>query len=673
MIRHCPHCDIILLEYEWQTGACVCCHGPLSDPVPAEPSPGEVPPPAPPAPPKRNRNVLWLRGAVIASLIIVAVSSWRFSRPTDRKDAPRQDERAEVVPVPSGDTVGVKDTRAGQKKTEEPKPRPNPEPVKEPPRRTTEGGKPPEETTRQKTPPLDKELAIAFAAEILTATNILAEKYYRELDGDQLIVWAIRGLFQGVREPLPPALEQRLRKKPREGLDRLDLLVDAREMLGSRQELVAPRDADLALQSIFRRLDPYTTLLDADAMTRMSLQQNGGRVGELGLLVRRQQQGEAVEVVTPYKDGPAYKAGIRAGDVITRVRLLDGLDGKALAVPEEIAPGTLLEGPEGRAFWGPLGSRVEVSVSPRGGDRPQVYSLTRARVKKEKLLGIRRRADDSWDHLLDPKKGIYYIRITDFHGPETGKELDLLLKGFGQPKLKGLVLDLRFSGSGLIQTAFDVADLFIPNGLIVEFRSRNLQGGKGRWMSRGKGSHTSVPLVCLINAETGTCTEIVAAALQDLQRARIVGERTSGKASAQNYFAIERGTLRITTSSAYRPNGKPLDRMLAQERAPDKEGVLVPATPSEDWGVTPDRALEVFLSEEERSALRERLRALVRLSRPSPEEQEPRGFRDRQLEKARDLLQGDAKECIRRLPLPPEGDAPRPHRRSPEIQPPHKE
>lgn len=630
MFHRCPQCEIILLEEEWQTGVCVSCLGPLADPAPAEP-----PPQDPPAPPKRNTRFLWLGGAVLALLALAAFAAWHFTRPlqTNRSDEPGP--AAEVVPAPPADTPEQKDSHSRPPQRTEPIPQPAPESTGQSPRQTADKTTPPETAANEQPQLSDKEKAIAFAAEITSATDTLAKKYHRQLDEEQLIAWAIQGLFEAAREPLPPALEQRMQKKaPQEWLDHLHLLADARAALGSRKDLAAPRDADAALRAIFRRLDPHTTLLDADAMTRLSLIQNGGKVGELGLLVRRLPGTPSVEVVTPYWDGPAYRAGIRAGDRITNVRVLDDGDGQALQAPREIAPATLAEEEGGRASWGPLGSRVAVTVRQPGSDQLQVHTLVRARVKKEKVVGIKRRADDSWEHLLDPDRGIYYVRLTDFHGPETARELSLLLKGFTQPKLRGLVLDLRFSGSGLIQTAFDVADLFIPNGLIVEFRSRNLQNGKGRWMSTGKGSHTRLPMVCLVNTETGTCTEIVAAALQDHKRARIVGERTSGKASAQNYFPTQRGTLRITTSWAYRPNGKPLNRAMNPVATPDGSSRFVPSDRSEEWGVTPDKGYIIPLLEAERTALRKRLLDSVRLSRRDPAGKEAEHFRDWQLEKA---------------------------------------
>lgn len=638
MIHRCPHCDIIHLDEEWKTGLCVSCQGPLQEAIQTEPS-TEPPPETMPEPSRRPFSAFWLLGSALVVLLIVAALSWHFSQPRNSENTDEHVAKADTKTLPE-----QKLDQPDQVPQPEVKTQPTPAPVKEPPRPPSDEKQPPEAPSKEKPQLLDKEMAIDFAVEIMTATDILSRKYYRELDEDKLIEWAIRGLFEAAKEKLPPALERSLRKtKPEEGRNHLDLIVGAREMLGPRKELIAPRDADAALQAIFRRLDPYTTLLTPEAMTRLNLAQNGSKVAELGLLVRRLPQSETAEVVTPYKDGPAYKAGLRAGDTITRVRLLDGPDGQPLKAPEEIPPGKLSEEDAECASWGRPGSRVEVTFRQLGSDQLQVVTLVRSKVKKEKVLGFRRKTDDSWDHVLDATKGIYYVRLSDFHGPETARELDLLLKGFTQPKMQGLVLDLRFTGGGLIQTAFDVADVFVPKGLIVEFRSRNLQDGKGRWMSRGKPSHPSVPMVCLINSDTGTCTEVVAAALQDHQRARIVGERTSGKASAQNYFPTNRGTLRVTTSCAHRPNGKPLERFLARENAIDKAGPFVPSPLSDEWGVTPDGGLDVPLSEGERNAVRERFLALSRLSRRSPAEGTVETFRDRQLEKARDALQRDVK------------------------------
>lgn len=602
MVRRCPVCQVILLEVEWQAGHCTACSAPLTEGIATEqPSPEPTVPPTQPGLVRRGLEALTLLalGSVLTLLVVGT------GRPEQGDPAPgptpEAPARPEVVAQVRPPVVLP----------------PAPELVKEPPHEVVPAPQPPAVVVRPQPQPLGKDKASTFAREITTATEILARKHFRELDEDQLSVWAIRGLYEAAQERIPPELEALFGQ---EGLQRSDLLIEARSLLGDRAELTSPRDTEIGLRAICRRLDPHTIYMDAAAMTRLSVLQNSSKVGELGVVVRRQPGSNRVEVVTPYKDSSAYKAGIRAGDLLTRVRLLDDQAGRPLEQPEELDPSLLAED-DGSAAWGALGSWVEVTVQTPGAEQPRTYVLTRDRVKKERLLGVKRRDDDTWDHVLDAERGIYYVRLTDFHSPDTARALDVLLKSFTQPKLQGLVLDLRFTGSGLIQSAFDVADLFVPNGLIVEFRSRNLLNGKGNWQSRGKAPHAKLPIVCLVNGDAGTCTEIVAAALQDHQRAEIVGERTGGKASAQNYYPLAHGTLRITTSHAYRPSGKPLDWTAAGD-GPDA------------WGVTPDAGCLVPLAAEERTALRERFADALRLSRGEP----AKAVRDRQLERALESL-----------------------------------
>ncbi len=165
---------------------------------------------------------------------------------------------------------------------------------------------------------------------------------------------------------------------------------------------------------------------------------------------------------------------------------------------------------------------------------------------------------------------------------------------------------------------------FQLSGLITEFRWRNQ--GTGPRQGKSQGSHLRFPMACLINSSSGTCTEIVAACLQDHQRARIVGERTAGKASLQGYFPVQRGTMRITTSHAYRPAGNPLDRTMALADQPDA------------WGVTPDSGCTVDLPQAERDNLREHLAGLQIILPPDSQKKVIRESGESSIEKALEYL-----------------------------------
>jgi C-terminal peptidase prc len=477
----------------------------------------------------------------------------------------------------------------------------------------------------------DSALATDFAIQISQATGLLAAKYHRELDQNQLMIWAVDGLYRTTARNMPDAIERRLREiGTLKEIDRFTLLADARAALGDRPDLADHKDVTAALKDVFSHLDEHTVVLDSDAMARLRWAQNNAGLGEIGVQVRRRPNSGAVEVLTPYKDGPAYKEGIQSADVITQLKVLDGPDGMPLAEPVAVATDTLTEDDLDHVLRGRPKTRIELAIRRPSQDKPLAFVVSRAWVKKEKLLGVKRQNDDTWDHLLDPTLGIYYVRLLDFQGPETAKELDRLLADFEKQKLGGLVLDLRFAGSGLIQTAADIADLFIDKGVIVEFHKRG--SGLGPWKKSSRPGHLQFPMACLVNAETGACTEIVAACLQDHERAVIVGERTAGKASAQNYFPFDGGTLRITTSFAYRPSGLPLDKSQATPESPHV------------WGVTPDSGLAVPLAPEARAALRENLLHQWIISpKDGPQKDTQPAFKDVQLERALEFLREKGK------------------------------
>jgi len=509
----------------------------------------------------------------------------------------------------------VKEEKAAPKNEEKDVPRqPEPEPKSAP-------GEP-KVVLPKVEPPIEKKpleklnigLAAAFASKILRANEIITRKYHRDRNKVVLGVSAIRGLYAAAQVEIPAPIEKRIQQIQAD--DQIaGLLVDARVEFGSRPEFADPRDVEAALRHVCRQLDAHSALMDAHAMERLRWQQNTTKLSEIGILTRRQ-PGGAVEVRLAYKDGPAFRAGVRAGDVITHFKPHE----RGEAEPRTIPAAALSEDELERLLWGPTNSVVSLVLERPAIAEPLELEISRGLVKKEKLLGAARNFDDSWEFIIDDKRGFYYVRVVDFQDRNVVTELDELLTR-EKDRIKGLVLDLRFADGGLIETATRLADLFVDERLIVEFRWRD--EGVGRTNGTRKGTHQHFPMACLVDTTSGACTEIVAACLQDHRRAAIVGERTSGNSSVQNYFPFEQYTLRLTTSHAYRPSGKSLSKNSGGE-------------PGDEWGVTPDLHYRLALSKNERDSLRQHLFELQLPTRDLPDTHGE--FEDRQLEGARDYL-----------------------------------
>jgi carboxyl-terminal processing protease len=200
---------------------------------------------------------------------------------------------------------------------------------------------------------------------------------------------------------------------------------------------------------------------------------------------------------------------------------------------------------------------------------------------------------------------------------------------------RGLILDLRNNPGGLLESAQQICDLFVPAGaVIVTTRGRNAVE-RERYVASGDGPYQHLPLVVLVNKQSASASEIVAACLQDHERAKIVGERTFGKGTVQNVIPLEAGksSLKLTIATYWRPNGKNIHWMKSSKD-------------SDEWGVKPDARCEVKLDPQQTSGLldgrRKRDGAAAAEPQPSastspPETEAPFGF-DPQLERAIEVL-----------------------------------
>ena len=290
-----------------------------------------------------------------------------------------------------------------------------------------------------------------------------------------------------------------------------------------------------AIPGMLRTLDPHSNFFDPKAYQAMRDDQRGRYYG-VGMTVG-QRDGKVI-VMAPFGGSPAYRAGLRPGDVILEVndKKTDGLGTPEVA--------DLLRGPRG--------TKVTVIVGREGNDQPVTVSLIRDEIPRPSVpLAF-------W-----LKPGIAYVQITQF-GETTSKELDEKLKRMGEKDVKGLVLDLRGNPGGLLNEGVDVAGHFLRKGeTVVSHRGRSAASGSPNknYQTRTDGTGKDYPVVVLVNRSSASAAEIVSGALQDHDRGWILGEPTFGKGLVQTVFPLSENTaLALTTAHYYTPSGRLIQR-----------------------------------------------------------------------------------------------------------------
>jgi C-terminal peptidase prc len=246
--------------------------------------------------------------------------------------------------------------------------------------------------------------------------------------------------------------------------------------------------------------------------------------------------------------------------------------------------------------------------------------------------------------MIDEKNKVGYIRLTGFieyardevarfpelRGKGTAAELEAAIDALKKEGMKSLVLDLRFNGGGYLTSAEKICELFVGREKIVSIRPRPGSTAGDPEVYRGKrNGDKNYKLVVLVNGESASASEIVAACLQDHERAIVMGEKSYGKGSVQQMleFRPTGGIIKLTIARYYPPSDRNIDKIAAEQDSPGKE-----------WGVTPDRGFEVKLTREESADLYELLHDLERIMPASGERKQLAEDKDRQLKSALDYL-----------------------------------
>lgn len=304
-----------------------------------------------------------------------------------------------------------------------------------------------------------------------------------------------------------------------------------------------------SINAMLSSLDPYTTYIPESDMDDFKFQTTG-EYGGIGSLIRR--SGNHVIIADPYDGFPAAKSGIRAGDKILKV---DGEPAGQMAID---AVSDKLKGKPG--------TNLKLTVERYGEDKPLDFSLVREKISIRNV---------PYYGMIDAQTG--YIRITNFT-TGAGKEVENALKSLQRiHNMKSLVLDLRSNPGGLLIEAVRICNLFIGKGEMIVNTRGKVKQWDSEYITQQEPVNTEIPLVVLINRASASASEIVAGALQDLDRAVIVGQRTFGKGLVQTSRPLKyNAQLKVTTAKYYIPSGRCIQALDYSNRNDDGSVGVIP-------------------------------------------------------------------------------------------------
>lgn len=282
-----------------------------------------------------------------------------------------------------------------------------------------------------------------------------------------------------------------------------------------------------AINGMLNSLDPHSAYLEDDDFADLQ-EHTSGKFGGLGIEIS--QEDGLILIVSPIDDTPAQKAGIKAGDLIVTI---NGEAVMGLSLNEAV-----------EKMRGPIGSDISLEIRRKNVKELLSFTLTRAEIK---VASVR---TEMFGHHIG------YVRITQFQ-ENTGKDLAQRLQQWRDgDQLNGIILDLRNNPGGVLDAAAEVVDAFISDGLIVYTEGRT-PNSKMSYSATSATAAGDVPVVVLINAGSASASEIVAGALQDHQRAVIVGTQSFGKGSVQSILPLtETSAVKLTTARYFTPNGR---------------------------------------------------------------------------------------------------------------------
>ncbi|RMF06306.1 MAG: S41 family peptidase [Candidatus Neomarinimicrobiota bacterium] len=328
------------------------------------------------------------------------------------------------------------------------------------------------------------------------------------------------------------------------------------------------------IHNIVSEMDPYTVFMEESEQDGLKLLTNGS-YGGVGIQIGKQ-DGE-LTVIAPMEDSPASRAGILSGDVIVKI---DSLETEGMTLNKASS-----------LIRGPRGSKVVLTIRRRHLDTPLVFSLTRDKIVIN---------DVALAEEVEP--GLLYIRLTRF-SRNAPAEMKSALQALVNSRTQGIILDLRDNPGGLLKSAIDILDYFIPKGETLLYTKGRVRNANRSYLSEHDPIVPErVKVAVLINGGSASASEIVAGAIQDLDRGLIIGQTSFGKGLVQSVIDVDsRSALKITTAKYYIPSGRLIQKPGYIEKdliEPDSTGKDTLFTTSNGrpvkggGGITPDERVE---------------------------------------------------------------------------------
>lgn len=278
--------------------------------------------------------------------------------------------------------------------------------------------------------------------------------------------------------------------------------------------------------------DPYSKYLDKQTWEDLRVRLEA-KFGGIGVYVLQDESGR-LKIVSPIKGTPAYKAGLQNGDIIIRIN-----GESALNMSQDDAV---------HLMRGDPGTQLVLGIYRESDGREHEFTIIREIINVPSVE----------DRILDDKPAIGYIKLNQFHAQSAQEMADSLNRLLKDERIEGLILDLRGNGGGDFEASISIADIFLDGQEVVSV----VDAQNNETVHRASGGSVDIPLVVLVNGDSASASEILAGALQDNQRAILVGQKTYGKGLVQTIYPLRDGSaLKLTTQKYYTPDGTDINEI----------------------------------------------------------------------------------------------------------------